>query len=87
MFFYFTKTMFIWLTGIPVKNCQTLYSRLVQFYNEVTHVIKLKPVQNQNSKISGIFCIYIAHVMFGYEYPLMMIMNDHDSLRFANHML
>ena len=37
--------------GIPIQNYQILYSRLVQFYNEVTQVLKLKPVQNPNSKI------------------------------------
>ena len=73
--------------GIPIQNYQILYSRLVQFYNEVTQVLKLKPVQNQNSKLCGLFCIYIAHVMFGYGYPLMLNMNDNDLLRFANHML
>ena len=73
--------------GIPIQNYQILYSRLVQFYNEVTQVLKLKPVQNQNSKLCGLFCIYIAHVMFGYEYPLLLNMNDNDLLRFANHML
>ena len=34
--------------GIPIQNYQILYSRLVQFYNEATQVLKLKPVQNQN---------------------------------------
>ena len=52
--------------GIPIQNFQKLYSRLVQFYNEVIQVLKIKPVQNQNSKPSGLFCIYIAHVKFGY---------------------
>ena len=73
--------------GIPIKNYQILFSRLVQFYNEVTQVLKLKPVQNQNSKLFGLFCIYIAHVMFGYGYSLMLNMNDNDLLRFDNHML
>ena len=73
--------------GLPIQNYQILYSRLVQFYNEITQVLKFKSVQNQNSKLCGLFCIYIAHVMFGYEYPLMLNMNDIDLLRFANHML
>ena len=34
--------------GLPLQNYQILYSRLLQFYNEVTQVLKLKPVQNQN---------------------------------------
>ena len=73
--------------GLPIQNYQILYSRLVQFYTEVTQVLKLKPSQNENSKLCGRFCIYIAHVMFGYEYPLMLNMNDIDLLRFANHVL
>ena len=72
--------------GLPIQNYQILYSRLVQFYNEVTQVLKLKPFQNQNSKLCGLFCIYIAPAMFGYEYPLLLNMNDIDLLRFANHM-
>ena len=76
--------------GIPKQNYQRLYSlnsRLVQFYNEFTQVLKLKPVQNQNSKLCWFFCIYIAHVTFGYKYPLLLNMNDNDLPRFANHML
>ena len=55
--------------GISIQNYQTLSSCLVQFYNEVTQLLKFEPVQNQNSKLCGLFCIYIAHVMFGYKYP------------------
>ena len=72
---------------IPIQNYQILYSRLIQVHNEVTQVLKLKPVQNQNSKLCGPLCIYIAHVMFGYEYPLLLNMNDNDLIRFANDML
>ena len=87
--FCFTKTKVYMADplGIPIQNYQILYSRLIQFYNEVTQVLKLKPVQNQNSKLCGLFCIYIAHVMFGYEFPLLLNMNDYDLIRFANHML
>ena len=73
--------------GIPIQNYQILYSRLIQFYNEVNQLLKFKPVQNQNSKLCGLSCIYIAHVMFVYEYPLLLNLNDNDLIRFANHML
>ena len=72
---------------IPIQNYQKIYSRLVQFYNEVTQVLKLKPVQNQNSKLCGLFCIYNSHVMFGYEYLLLLNMNYNDLLRFTNHII
>ena len=45
--------------GIPIQNYQILYSRLVQFYNEVTQVLKLKPVQNQISKLCGFFAFLL----------------------------
>ena len=64
--------------GISLQNYQILYSGLVQFYNEVTQVLKFKPVQNQNSKLCGIFCVHIAYVMFGYGFPLMLNINDND---------
>ena len=72
---------------IPKQNYQRLYSRLVRFYNEFTQVLKLRPVQNQNSKLCGLLCIYIAHVMFDYKYPLLLNMKNNDLPRFANHML
>ena len=86
-FFHENKVYLADSLGLPIQNYQILYSRLVQFYNEVTQVLNLKLVQNQNSKLCGLFCIYNAHMMFGYEYPLMLNMNDNDLLRFANHML
>ena len=73
--------------GIRIKNYQLLYCRLVKFYHEVTQILKFKPIQNHNSKLCGLFCIYFAHVIFRYEYPLMMNMNNNDLLRVANHML
>ena len=41
--------------GIPIQNYQILYSRLVQFHNEVTQVLKPKPGQNQNSNFLRTF--------------------------------
>ena len=49
--------------GIPIQNHQLFYCRLVKIYNEVTQILKLKPIQNQNSKLCRIFCLYIAHVI------------------------
>ena len=36
--------------GISIQNYQIVYSRLIKFYNEITQVLKLKPVQNQKLK-------------------------------------
>ena len=47
--------------GIPIQNYQILYSPLVQFYNEFPQVLKLTPVQNQNSELCGLF-VFILHI-------------------------
>ena len=73
--------------GIPIQNYHLLYCRLVKFNNEETQILKHKRIQNQKFELCDFFCICIAHVMFGYEYPLMFNINDNDLLRFANHML
>ena len=85
--------------GIPIQNYHIFLSRLLQFHNEVTQVLKSKlkiktqnsklklKVQNQNSKLCGHFCIYIAHVMFGYQYALMLNINVTDLPCFANRSL
>ena len=75
------------LLGIAIQNFQLLYCRLVKFYNEVTKILKPRPIRNQNSKFCGLFCFYIARVMFGYKYLLMLDMNNNDLLRFAKHVL
>ena len=45
--------------GIPIQNYQFLYCRLVQFFNEVTQLLKLKPIHNQKSKLCGLFAFML----------------------------
>ena len=73
--------------GLPIQSYIVFYKRLTRFYNEVIQLFKLKPIQNSNSKLCGLFCIYIAHVIFELNYPYICYMNDDDLLRFAKHML
>ena len=83
--FHENKAYFADPLGIPIQNHQLLYCRLVKIYNEVTQILKLKPIQNQNSKLCRIFAFILR--MWFYGYPLIMNMNNNDLLRFANHML
>ena len=66
-----------------------VYTRLLQFYfeEEVVQFLRLQPIQNPNSKLCALFCIYIAHIIFTKSYPYVHYMNDDDLLRFANHMM
>ena len=72
--------------GSSIQNYQLLHCRLVKFYNGVTQRLKLKPNQNENSKLFGLLCIYVEHVMFVFAFSLRLNMNDNDLLRFVIHM-
>ena len=41
--------------------------------------------QSRDSKLSGLFCIYIAHIIFGF-WPIVKC-SDIDLIRFALHMM
>ena len=66
-----------------------VYTRLLQFYfeEEVVQCLRLQPIQSPNSKLCGLFCSYIAHIIFTHSYPFVHYMNDDDLLRFAKHMM
>ena len=50
-FFCYTKTYFLAdQLEIPIQNNQVLYSRLVHFFNELSQVLKHKPVQKSKLK-------------------------------------
>ena len=41
------------------------------------------PLQNQNSNLCGLYCIYIAHFLLGSYYPLICYISETDLLRFV----
>ena len=45
------------------------------------------PLQQRNSELCGVFCIYIAHVIYTEGFKLYLYINDNDLLRFATHLL
>ena len=59
--FYENKVYIADPLGIPIQNYQIFYSRLTKIYNEVTRVLKLKPVQNQNSKLCGLLSFIVEY--------------------------
>ena len=81
------KVYFADLLGLPLQQYLTFYKRLMRYYNEVYQLFKLEPIQTQNSKRCGLFCISFAHIIFESHYPFILYMNNNDLLRFAKHML
>ena len=87
---YYEKTMYFADPLWQARDCyHFVYTRLLQFYfgEEVVQCRRLQPIQSPNSKLCGLHCIYIAHIIFTYSYPFVHYMNDDDLLRFAKHMM
>ena len=73
--------------GLPLRQYLTFYKRLMRYYIEVYQLFKIETIQTQNPKLCGLFCIYVAHIIFESHYPFILYMNDTDLLRFAKHKL
>ena len=79
---YFTDPL-----GNSLEIYVAVFKRVNSFYGEVIELCTLMPIQKTNSKLCGLFCIYIAHLSSSNNYPYTMYMNDDDLLQFAKHML
>ena len=53
--------------------------------NTVYELLRNQPTQKQNSILCGLFCIYIAHIIFSGQ--KFVKMSDIDLLRFELHMM
>ena len=54
-------------------------------FRTVYELLRNQPIQKPNSKMCGLFCIYIAHYLFGEKEIVKM--SDVDLIRFALHMM
>lgn len=45
------------------------------------------PLQNQNSNLCGLYCIYIAHFLFSSYYPNICYISETDLLRFVKNLM
>ena len=73
--------------GLSVTNYTAIYVRLMKYYRNVQELNAKFPLQQRNSELCGLFCIYFAHVIYTKDFKLYLYMNDNDLLRFATHML
>ena len=62
-----------------------LYHRLSDTNAQICQFLENQPIQSQNSELCGLFCIYIAHVIFSERQTVKI--NDVQLLRFALHMM
>ena len=74
--------------GQNLTSYKYLHNRLVSSANSIQTVydlLRIQPIQKPNTILCGLFCIYIAHYLFGENE--IVNMSDVDLLRFALHMM
>ena len=74
--------------GQNLNSYKHLHNRLVSSAGNIQTVYELlrnQPIQKPNSILCGLFCIYIAHYLFGGKEIVKM--SDVELIRFALHMM
>ena len=81
------KLIFADPLGQPILFYKDVYRRLVSTQRDVQlcQVLENQPIQSRDSKLCGLFCIYIAHLIFSFR-PIVKC-TDNDLIRFALHMM
>ena len=73
--------------GRPISSYKHLYQRIISVGNNhnIYQLLENQPIQNANSKLCGLFCIYIAHFVFNAQ--KIVNISDNELIRFAFHMM
>ena len=73
--------------GRPISSYKHLYQRIISVGNNhnIYQLLENQPFQNANSKLCGLFCIYIAHFVFNAQ--KLVNISDNELIRFAFHMM
>lgn len=55
--------------GLKLRHAYPLvYKRLKKYYNKINQIVN-KAIQSYDSNACGLYCIYLAHVIFSKRYP------------------
>ena len=73
--------------GILSRKLSGSFQAIVSKYLQIIEVLKSQPIQPMDSVLCGLYCIYIAHILFDSKYSSLIFMNDNDLMRFSKHML
>lgn len=78
------KLYFMNPLGLPMENYQDISKRMMK--NQVIQPLRNKAIQNINSNLCGLYCIYLAHFMFTPTFYTPFI-NDYQLKLFDLHMI
>ena len=68
--------------GLLLNNYPHVRDRLSLADLAVTEIIQA-PMQNSDSNLCGLYCIYIAHYVFGAHCPIISYISEQEVLRFV----
>ena len=71
--------------GRSLSSYKNIYQRLAKNNVQFHQLLEHQPIQSQNSELCGLFCIFIAHLIF--DNRQIVNCSDFQSIRFALHMM
>ena len=80
------KYLFADPLGLPLNNYPHVRDRLSFADLGVTEIIQA-PLQNLNSNLCGLYCIYIAHYVLVADFPIIPYVSEQELLRFVKHFI
>ena len=72
--------------GLPLNNYPHVRDRLSFADLRVTEIIQA-PLQNLNSNLCGFYCLYIAHYVFGADFPIIPYISEQELMRSVKHFI
>ena len=70
--------------GLPLNNYSQVRDRLSLADLGVTDIIQA-PLQNFDSNLCGLYCIYLALYIFGAHFPIIPYVSEQELMRFVKH--
>ena len=81
------KLLFADPLGQPISSYKHQYQRIISVANShnIYQLLENQPIQSANSKLSGLFCFYIAHFVFNAQ--KLVNNNDNELIFLAFHIM
>ena len=73
--------------GLPVDLYVDIHVRAGEFYPTIRECMLQQPIQPLSSIQCGLYCIYLAHVVFSNQYPALPMIHEHELPQFMRHMM
>lgn len=72
--------------GLPLTYYTKIHKRLRSAKLNVLELVNHQ-LQRPTSNLCGLYCIYIAHYVFSFQFPLIPMISEDELLRFVKHTL